>query len=216
MLPVGADFFPKPPGGFDDVYNAKTENAVETFQRFTDIQPTGQFGQKTLDAMWAYADAYSKWVYRLWSAPVEAPADPTMVSPVSVGPIPSFLHPTAGLLGNWALDWIVPPGVAVHSPEAGVIQKLSGHDPSDDTWDSQGVYGWSVYVRTAQGYVYYITHLGWRAALSVGQRVGAGTVVGKVGNQKFRPDHTHAGVTSPLGESDAKKRIQAVAAAPRV
>jgi hypothetical protein len=74
QLPVGEDFFPKPPGGFDEVYNAKTENAVEVFQRFTDVRPhTGQFGQATLDAMWPYADAYSKWVYRTWTAPKPKP-----------------------------------------------------------------------------------------------------------------------------------------------
>jgi len=72
-IPVGADFFPKPPGGFTDVYNSKTVQAVEVFQRFNDIKPTGNFGQATLDAMWPYADAYSRWVYRLWSAPDPKP-----------------------------------------------------------------------------------------------------------------------------------------------
>jgi peptidoglycan hydrolase-like protein with peptidoglycan-binding domain len=82
MLPVGEDFFPKPPGGFDDVYNAKTENAVEVFQRFVDIVPaSGQFGQRTLDEMWAYADAYSKWVYRTWTAPKPKPTPPELVEP---------------------------------------------------------------------------------------------------------------------------------------
>ena len=76
QIPVGEDFFPKPPGGFDQVYNAKTENAVEVVQRFNDIKPTGQFGQATLDAMWAYADPYSKWVYRTWTAPKPKPLPP--------------------------------------------------------------------------------------------------------------------------------------------
>ena len=71
---VEADFFPKPPGGFDQVYNAKTEEAVRIFQRLNDIKATGQFGQATLDAMWAYADAYSKWVYRTWTAPKPKPS----------------------------------------------------------------------------------------------------------------------------------------------
>jgi peptidoglycan hydrolase-like protein with peptidoglycan-binding domain len=81
MVPVGDRFFPKPPGGFDDVYNAKTEQAVEVFQRFNDIKPTGQFGQATLDAMWAYADAYSKWVYKTWTAPKPKPIPPPLVEP---------------------------------------------------------------------------------------------------------------------------------------
>ncbi len=77
---VEADFFPKPPGGFDDVYNAKTEEAVRIFQRLNDIKATGQFGQGTLDAMWPYADAYAKWVYRTWSAP--KPKPPPLNEPV--------------------------------------------------------------------------------------------------------------------------------------
>jgi hypothetical protein len=82
-LPVGADFFPKPPGGFDEVYNEKTEKAVEVFQRFSDIQPTGQFGQATLDAMWAFADAYSKYRYRLLKVPPPpvTPSPPTLIGP---------------------------------------------------------------------------------------------------------------------------------------
>lgn len=215
-LPVGERFFPKPPGGFDDVYNAKTVAAVKIFQQFAGVSPiTGQFGQATLDAMWPYADAYSQWVYRLWSAP-RPPVLPEMVSPVDVGPVPSALHETAGLSGNWALDFIDPPGTVVRSPEDGQIWKLSGHDPSDDTADSQGVYGWTVYVLTPKQYLYFITHLGWRPALVVGQAVNAGQVIGKIGDQRYRPDHTHVGVTSPLGETDAKRRILEVANAPRI
>lgn len=70
---VGENFFPKPPGGFDEVYNAKTVEAVKVFQQWVGIRPTGHFGQATLDEMWAYADAYSKWVYRLYVPPKPKP-----------------------------------------------------------------------------------------------------------------------------------------------
>lgn len=80
-IPVGEDFFPRPPGGFDDVYNRKTVQAVEVFQRFNDITPTGQFGQHTLDAMWVYADAYSRWVYRLWAPPKPKPPATKLIEP---------------------------------------------------------------------------------------------------------------------------------------
>jgi murein DD-endopeptidase MepM/ murein hydrolase activator NlpD len=126
------------------------------------------------------------------------------------------LHETAGLLGNWALDFCASPNVNIVAPEGGVIQKLSGRHPSDDTGDAFGIYGWSVYLRTPVGYVYYLTHLGWRANLQVGQRVGVGQLLGKVGDQQFRPDHLHCGVTSPLGERDARHRIEAVARAQRL
>jgi peptidoglycan hydrolase-like protein with peptidoglycan-binding domain len=82
QMGVGENFFPKPPGGFDDVYNAKTQEAVKVFQMWVGIQPaTGQFGQRTLDEMWAYADAYSKWVYRLWTAPKPKPLPPELIEP---------------------------------------------------------------------------------------------------------------------------------------
>jgi hypothetical protein len=82
QLPVGGNFFPRPPEGFNEIYNAKTQEAVRVFQLFTEITPaTGNFGQKTLDAMWDYADAYSKWVYRIWSPPAALP----VMGPLYVG-----------------------------------------------------------------------------------------------------------------------------------
>jgi hypothetical protein len=47
-------------------------------------------------------------------------------------------------------------------------------------------------------------------------RVEAGDTLGRVGDQVFRPDHVHYGVTSSLGSADAKKRIIAVSKAPRI
>jgi hypothetical protein len=84
-VPVGADFFPKPPGGFDDVYNLKTEEAVSVLQRLAGIKPaTGYMGQATLDLLWEHADAYSRWVYRTWKAPPPpvTPAPETLIEPV--------------------------------------------------------------------------------------------------------------------------------------
>lgn len=74
VLPVGGQFFPKPPGGFDDVYNEKTVEAVKVVQAYAEITPkSGNMGQATLDYLWIYADAYSRWVYRIWSAPSPVP-----------------------------------------------------------------------------------------------------------------------------------------------
>lgn len=126
------------------------------------------------------------------------------------------LHQTDGLLGNWAIDFCSPPLTKIVAVESGVIEKLSGNDPSDDSGDPFGVYGWSVYLRSLNGYVYYYTHLGQRTSLVLGQRVGVGFVLGRVGDQTFRPDHLHLGCTSPLGERDAKRRMEQVAAAPRL
>ena len=73
QIPVGENFFPKKPGGWDDVYNLKVAQCVKVVQGYNDIEPTGNMGQATLDALWAYADPYSRWVYRIWSAPSSVP-----------------------------------------------------------------------------------------------------------------------------------------------
>lgn len=76
---VEDDFFKGPP--WDDVYNARTAEAIAVFQRLNHIKPTGHFGQATLDALWPYADAYARWVYRLWSAPKPKPLPQELVEP---------------------------------------------------------------------------------------------------------------------------------------
>ena len=76
QLPLGENFFLKPKGGFDDVYNGKTAEAVAVVQSFNEIYPaSGNMGQGTFDALWQYADGYSKWVYRIWSAPKPLPVE---------------------------------------------------------------------------------------------------------------------------------------------
>lgn len=141
--------------------------------------------------------------------PIAAPGD----IHVLVGEI----HQTAGLAHNWARDFICNAGLGIVSPEAGIVTRFSGHDPSDDTADRNGVYGWTTYVETPAGYKYFITHQGRRLpSLRVGQHVAAGDLLGFVGDQRYRPDHAHVGVTSPKGEADAKARITAVSKAPRV
>ena len=144
---------------------------------------------------------------------------PAMVFPIA-GPdshvFVGGLHETGGLPGNWAIDFICKAGLGVVAPEAATITRFSGNDPSDDSADARGVYGWTTYLRTPAGYVYFITHQGRRyPTLRVGVRVQAGDLLGYVGDQRFRPDHAHVGVTSPKGAADAKKHITAVSKAPR-
>lgn len=77
LAKVEAEFFPKPAGGYDDVYNRRCADAVKTFQRIEDISPaTGNLGQRTLDALWPYVDAYGRWRYRTFLVPKPAPPPP--------------------------------------------------------------------------------------------------------------------------------------------
>lgn len=188
---------------------AKLEQAEKLLKQTTKgYHPTGTFwkpAMKLIDEV----QASLKPVVRKLVFPIAAPPD--------IHVLVGGLHPTAGLAHNWALDFICHAGLGICAPEAGTITRFSGHDPSDDTADKNGVYGWSTYLRTPAGYTYFITHQGRRLpSLRVGQKVLAGDLLGFVGDQRYRSDHAHIGVTSPKGEQDAKARITAVSKAPRV
>lgn len=148
-------------------------------------------------------------------------AVPALVFPIAAPPdihvLVGGLHPTAGVPRNWAIDFVCHAGLGICAPEAGTVTRFSGHDPSDDNADQNGVYGWTTYLQTPAGYLYFITHQGRRyPTLRVGDHVKAGDLLGFVGDQRYRPDHAHVGVTSPKSEADAKARITAVSKAPRV
>lgn len=140
--------------------------------------------------------------------------------PIAKGPQASVcqgLHQTAGLNGNWAMDFCAAGGSDVVAVEACKIVRLSGNDPAQGSDDEIGIFGWSIHYETVKSYRYFSTHYGSRT-VSEGERVKAGTVIGRIGNWPDDPgrSHLHLGVTSPLGESDAKDRIEAVSQAVRV
>jgi murein DD-endopeptidase MepM/ murein hydrolase activator NlpD len=148
----------------------------------------------------------------------------TLVYPIagSFNVLEGGLHCTAPCTGttkgNWSIDFICKAGLGIVAVEAATITRFSGNDPSDDAADAEGVYGWSTWYRSSSGlYTYFATHQGRRyPSLRVGDRVEAGDLIGYVGDQRYRADHLHLGVTSSKGEADAKARIQAVANAARV
>lgn len=146
----------------------------------------------------------------------------TLCHPIPKGVAVSVggLHRTAGDVSfaqNWARDFLVVAGTPILAVEAGTVTKLSGHDPSDDQADRDGVYGWSIHWETDAGYHYFLTHLGHRAPLDVGDRVNVGEILGQVGDQRFRADHGHLGVTAPSGAKLAAcRRIDNVSSAKRI
>lgn len=180
---------------------------------------TGRVDQVMWAALMKAEFPDSRAIYLMESYIDQHPAS-TIVFPVPLGQMASIcqgLHQTAGLEENWAIDFCSPANTTIVAVEAGTIAKLSGKAPSQDTADLSGTYGWSVHYRTHSGYRYYLTHLGWRLpSLAVGMSLQPGDTLGRVGDQWYRPDHQHLGVTSPLGEADAKRRITAVSKAPRV
>lgn len=127
------------------------------------------------------------------------------------------LHETAGITGNWAIDFMAPGGTPILAVENARITRLSGRDPNLGAQQTIGIFGWSIHYETPAGYRYFSTHYGTRSCVE-GQRVDCGEVIGTVGSWPGDPgrSHLHLGVTSPLGIADAKKRITAVSQAPRV
>lgn len=186
---------------------------VVAFQQAHKLTGDGVIGAATWKALLPHLSAAAKDLL------VPAPSILLLINPIPHNAksysLCQGLHETGGLDGNWALDFCVAPNTGVLACEAGVVTKLSGHSPSQDLWDTQGVFGWTVYFTTENGYRYFVTHLGSRS-VKVGDKVVAGTKLGAVGDQAFRPDHTHYGVSSPKGEADAKRRITQVGNAPRI
>lgn len=205
--------------GFRRTYNASKQKGVNKARAKIKLPQTGTYDRRVheyLERLDAF-DAYAGKLMLDW-----APR-PTLCFPiagpdvrVSVG----GLHETGGLPGNWAIDFLCRAGSAIVAPERATVTRFSGSDPAAGRPNAIGVYGWTTYLQTPKGYVYFLTHQGARLpSLKVGQRVEAGDLLGFVGRQQpltGRPDHLHIGVSSPLGPSDAKKRITAVSRAPRV
>lgn len=151
------------------------------------------------------------------------PAKPKLIHPIPFGYQCTVGgdHRTAGdamFAQNWARDFLVPAGTPFLCPEVATIVKLSGHDPADDKADRDGVFGWSIHFETPDEWHYFLTHLGKRApGIKVGDRFEQGAILGWVGDQGFRPDHGHLGVTAPSGaKAPAVARMGAIVAAARV
>lgn len=215
-----------PLGDETDDYGPEFEEAMRVYQAEIGLRPaSGQYGRNTWLSLRAekvtagpQAGKYAMDAKALAYVREDALK---RVYPHPQGALSSIcqgLHPTAGITGNWAVDFCAPGGTKVVAVEDATIRKLSGHDPSDGAEQSIGIFGWSIHYETADGYRYFSTHYGARSPLAVGQLVNAGQTVGTVGSWPgdSSRSHTHLGVTSPVSQADAKKRILEVSTAPRV
>jgi murein DD-endopeptidase MepM/ murein hydrolase activator NlpD len=207
--------------GITDAYTDADVANIKLFQQAKSLGVDGIIGQHTLDALVPTMDAVAASWYAKFVLP-KAPAGALVYPHPSThhGPAPtrSGLHETGGLPDNWGLDFMAPGGTKLLAPEAGTLSRRSGHDPSQGASGAvKDIFGWSVYIETPAGLVYFATHLG-AVGVQVGQQLKAGDVVGSVGNWPGDPgrSHTHLGVTHPAGEAAAKDHICNVAAAPRM
>jgi hypothetical protein len=155
---------------------------------------------------------------------VKEEAEPPVFIPPYVYPhplgadrhIPTFLHPTRGLPGNIALDFLAAPGTPLLASFTGEITRLSGHDPFTGVHGIDS-FGWSIYLERNDGMFAYMTHCG-RKDVHVGQHVSVGQQIGTVGHWPFDigRSHTHLGITSPRGIRDATHIVLTIAAAPQL
>lgn len=123
---------------------------------------------------------------------------PPLIYPHPVGTPGRYggIHPTGGLLGYAALDFMAPGGTVVFAIYPGTIRKVSGRDPS------YGVrlgdrFGYSIYLERADGVDSFQTHFGSKL-VRVGQKVEVGQPIGTVGHWPHDPgrSHTHIGVNA--------------------
>lgn len=212
-------------GSETDDFGEEFEDALRRYQRRNDLQASGQYGRGTWLALRSerltegpnagdYAmDALALKYVREDNLKMVYPHPEGSLSQICQG-----LHATAGLTGNWAIDFCAPGGTKVLAVERAKIVRLSGRDPSLGANQAIGIFGWSIHFETSDGYRYFSTHYGARAALRIGQLVDVGQVLGTVGHWPGDParSHLHLGVTSPLGIADAKKRITAISKATRI
>lgn len=214
-------------GSATDDFGPELKDALRAFQRDVGLTPaSGAYGRGTWMALRSArvpAEFPNAGQYAMDALALKLVREDALVRcyPHPAGSLSQIcqgLHPTAGLAGNWAIDFCAPGGTKVLAVERATIRKLSGRDPSQGADQTVGIFGWSIHYETANGYRYFSTHYGARSPLSVGQVVDVGEVLGTVGNWPGDPSrsHTHLGVTSPISQADAKKHITEVSVATKV
>lgn len=216
---------------FDNVFNLKLEQALDKWDPGNNGYAEGRWNKiRGAKVPQSLPHAGELALDSIAVALVLDEAEPVIVIPY-IYPHPAssgshsggFLHPTRGIPGNIALDFLAPGGTALLAPFNGKITKLGGHDPSTGTWkngqpDSSGdVFGYSIYLEREDGMFAFMTHEG-STDVHEGQVIAAGQKIGSVGHWPHDPgrSHTHCGITSPRGLHDAVMIILSIAAAPRI
>lgn len=208
----------------DSVYNRRTSFAVMAAQRFwrkagAKIEVSGVWDEETHErSLSALREQGRRQPQQLaWDAlaislyqkakPVAPPAR-CHIFPASV-PI-KFLGGVAAHntrpLGNWqsdnAVDVHAPAGAITVSPKPGYVSKGGGHDPHNGPVGT--IFGEHTTVEYDDGTAGFLTHLD--RVVSIGERVIAGEIIGKVGDwpNSWIMDHAHFGARGFNPESMLK------------
>ncbi len=114
-------------------------------------------------------------------------------SPVPGQPPRAATHPTGGLPGYPAFDYMAPAGTPCVAPVDGKIDRLSGRDPSAGG-PAGGALGYSIYM-SGGGKSYFLTHLD-KVLVKAGQRVSQGEQIAEIANgpRSWSTPHVHMGV----------------------
>lgn len=171
-------------------YDQRTTDRMVGFQVEQDIKPArGDFGQKTLDALWPYFDAYGRWRYQLYRPPKPQPWLPDL-GPVWKGGKSvleqDLTHATSGLPLYPAFDDAFVEGRELIAPERMRVTRDSSSHPGD-----------AFYALGVSRLRYWFGHLA--EAPTVGTKFEKGEFIGVVGpNTIGGGPHVHVGVNVEL------------------
>ena len=192
----------------DDVFNRRTQNAVESAQRYWGLPVTRRWDAAThkrslralrekgerlpIQSAW---DALAISLYK--AAKPKVPPARCFIFPASVPDkyLGGVKAHNSRPLGNWqsdnAIDVHAPAGSIVVSPKPGYISKGGGHDPHGGPVGT--IFGEHTTIEFDDGTAGFITHLD--RIVTIGERVVAGEIIGKVGDwpHSFIMDHAHFG-----------------------
>ena len=202
--------FPGTLASLDAFFNQRTADATRAAQRYWGLPQTGRVDEATFKrSLRALRDrghrlpvqlAWDAKAISLWqSAKPKPPAPPARchIFPASVpirflGGVKAHM---ARPLGNWqsdnAVDVHAPAGAIVVSPKPGYVSKGGGHDPHGGPVGT--IFGEHTTVEYDDGTAGFLTHLD--RIVTIGERVRAGEIIGKVGDwpNSFIMDHAHYG-----------------------
>jgi murein DD-endopeptidase MepM/ murein hydrolase activator NlpD len=205
------EVFPGPAALFDDVFNLKIERATRVAQRFWNLTPSGQVGKATFErgvkalrergefkpVEFAVDNAAMVYYGRAKKQLVRIPPARCFLFPqdVAVRNLGGVAGHMSRPLGNWqsdnAVDFGASPGSPVVSVKAGFVSKGGGYDPHSGPVGT--IFGEHTTVEHDDGTAAFYTHLD--RLVSVGERVVAGELIGRVGEwpKSVSMDHCHFG-----------------------